>query len=201
MSTSTQLFPGQEPNEKVKAVLRRHWIKLFGHAVWFVIQTIIPLVAASLIIFLTDFRLDIDSIWFVLVVLAASLYYLFITLFFFADLVGYHLDVWVVTDQRIVSMEQLGLFDRVVSQQPIQKVQDVTHEVKGQMPTLFGFGNVRVQTAGEEEHFVFEDVPHPDQVAKLILQTHEESIRAHDERRVEMYQNIPPIEPPPHRNV
>lgn len=188
-------FPGHDEGESIKAVMRRHWIRLFGHAVWFFVQTLIPIVAAILLIFFTTFRLDYGSAGFILSVLGVSLYYLFVTLFFFADLVDYHLDIWVVTDKRVVSIEQRGLFHRVVAEQPILKVQDVTHEVKGQLQTMLDFGNVHIQTAGEQERFVFEDVPHPDLVAKLILKTHEESIHTHDLKRAQLFQEKPPMVP------
>lgn len=188
-------FPGQDEGEVVKALLRRHWIRLFDHSLWFVIQMIIPLVGVTLIFLFTDIRLDTDSLLFVVAVLALSLYYLFIVLFYFADLVGYHLDIWVITDRRLVSIEQISLFHRLVSEQPILKVQDVTHEVKGQLQTMLDFGDVHIQTAGEQKRFIFEDVPHPDRVAKLILDTHEQAIHAGDVRRVGLYQPNPPAPP------
>lgn len=189
-------FPGQNEGEVVKALLRRHWIRLFDHSVWFIIQTAIPLIGITLLLFFTDIRIETDSLIFIIAILAFSLYYLFIVLFYFADLVGYHLDIWVVTDKRLVSIEQFSLFHRLVSEQPILKVQDVTHEVKGQLQTMLDFGNVHIQTAGEQERFIFADVPHPDRVAKLILETHEQAIHAGDIRRVELYQPNPPTTPP-----
>lgn len=189
-------FPGQDEGEVVKALLRRHWIRLFDHAVWFIIQVLIPLIGVTLLWLFTDIRVEPESVLYIACVLSLSLYYLFIVLFFFADLVGYHLDIWVVTDRRLVSIEQLSLFHRIVSEQPILKVQDVTHEVKGQLQTMLDFGNVHIQTAGEQERFIFEDVPHPDRVAKLILNTHEQAIHAGDVRRVGLYQPNPPTTPP-----
>lgn len=196
MNTFTPQFPGHTEGEHVKALMRRHWIRLFDHALWFVTQVIIPLVGLTLLYFFTDIRIEVGSLPYILTVFGLSLYYLFIVLFYFADLVDYHLDIWVITDKRLVSIEQMGLFHRVVAEQPVLKVQDVTHETKGKLQTMLDFGNVHIQTAGEQERFIFEDVPHPDRVAKLILETHEQAIHAGDVRRVGLYQQgNPPATP------
>lgn len=189
-------FPGHDEGEKIKAIMRRHWIRLFRHALWFILETLIPVAAAVLLLLFTQIRLETESLPYVVAILGISLYYLYILLFFFADLVDYHLDIWVITDKRLVSIEQKGMFNRVVAEQPILKVQDVTHEVHGKLQTLMDFGNVHIQTAGEKERFIFAEVPHPDRVAKLILKTHDEAIQAHDQRRVEMYHTQTPTKPP-----
>jgi anion-transporting ArsA/GET3 family ATPase len=53
------------------------------------------------------------------------------------------------------------------------QIQDVNAEVDGFMATLLHFGNVHIQTAGEQPNFVFESVPHPYEVSKKILDLHE----------------------------
>ncbi len=101
--------------------------------------------------------------------LSASAYYLFACLFFFFSFIDYYLDVWIITSERIVDIQQRGLFSRVVSEQKLSRVQDVTSEVHGVMPTLFRYGNVHVQTAGAKERFFFDRVPDPEGVRDMII--------------------------------
>lgn len=114
-----------------------------------------------------------------LLVILTSIYYLYIWLFFFHSFVDYYLDIWVVTNRRVINIEQKGLFSRVVSEQKLYRVQDITSEVHGIMSTMFHYGDIHVQTAGEEPRFVFKQVPHPYDVRKVILNLVEKYKREH----------------------
>jgi len=48
----------------------------------------------------------------------------------------------------------------------------------GIVQTLFNFGDVQVQSAGEQEKFIFKNAPNPELLADEVLQIHEESMRA-----------------------
>ena len=101
-------------------------------------------------------------------ILVISIYSLSIWLFFFHAFVDYYLDVWIVTNQRIINIEQKGLFSRIVSEQKLNRVQDITSEVHGIWATMMHFGTVYIQTAGEEPRFVFKQIPHPYDVRKVV---------------------------------
>lgn len=154
--------------EKVVFLLRRHPLTFLADvaliavlgavpvALYFGIQRLAPA-------FLTD-RFMRPAI-----VLLGSGYVLVIWTFFMTRFVDYYLDTWIVTNDKILNVEQNGLFSRTVSELDLAKVQDVTSEVKGIVPTIFNYGNLYIQTAGEVERFIFEQVPHPDDIRKQIL--------------------------------
>lgn len=181
-------FPTQRPNENVIALMRRHWTKLASAILRLVASALLPVVI--LIVFLTIMavEIEINGLPYVLLVLGLSLYYLFALLAYFHSFIDYHLDIWVVTDQRIVAIEQEGLFRRVISELNIMNVQDVTSEVHGKVETFLNFGNVHIQTAGERARFVFEDVPHPAEVAKIVLQAHEVAVKKQEREMMHMAQ-------------
>ena len=105
----------------------------------------------------------------ILLILGAVIYYMFIWTYFLIVWVDYYLDIWIVTNQRIMDIEQKGLFSRQVSEFSISRVQDVTVDVIGIMPTLFHYGDVHVQTAGEARQFIFRDIKNPQKVKDVIL--------------------------------
>lgn len=172
-------FPGMEPGEEVVLFLRRHWSIVARIVVFYVFLGLIPLVLGILAFQFTDLFADPSSFVYALAVLAASLFEFFLLTLFFRAWIDYYLDVWIVTNERIVNIEQRGLFNRTVSEQNLSRVQDVTHEVKGLLPTFLGYGYVYVQTAGQQERFVFEQVAHPDRVARTILELHEQYVAKH----------------------
>lgn len=168
-------FPGQHEGEQIVLLLRRHSFVFILTAFYFLLLALLPLGLRLLLpgtFFLNIQRTAWEGVFF----LAISAYYLFVWLFFTFALVDYALDLWIVTDERIINIEQEGLFHRVISEQRLLRVQDITSEVRGLFPTFLNYGQVFVQTAGERERFVFEQVPRPDLVKKVILQAHEEAL-------------------------
>lgn len=82
--------------------------------------------------------------------------------------VDYFLDVWIVTNERILNIEQNQIFSRVVAEHELSKIQDVACEVHGMLPTFFNYGDVHIQTAAETQRFVFRQVPRPLDVKREI---------------------------------
>ena len=97
----------------------------------------------------------------------------------FVAFMNYYLDVFIITDERILHIEQHGPFSRTVAELRLERIQDVSIEQHGLLPTLLHFGTIRVQTAGEALSFAFEAVPHPGDVKELIMQAHRASLMRH----------------------
>jgi len=177
-------FPTQRPNENVVLLLRRNWTVLARDVIQLITSLIVPPVVLAVLYFYADTTIEPGSALYALIIIVLCLYYLFSFLAYFHDFVDYHLDIWVVTDQRVVSIEQEGLFNRTISELNIVKVQDVTSEVRGTVQTFLDYGQVHIQTAGQEARFVFEQVPHPSEVAKVILQVHDRAMKMQELERV-----------------
>jgi uncharacterized membrane protein YdbT with pleckstrin-like domain len=155
--------------EKLEFSLRRHPIVFLGPIAVFLILAAIPY-AGKMIIFgtapivLSHPFLDIGLKLFV------SIYYLSIWIFFFSQFTDYYLDINIVTNDRILDINQKGLFGRSVAELDLTRVQDVHSEIKGIIPTLLNYGKVEVQTAANEENFHFEQIPDPHKVRQRILE-------------------------------
>lgn len=156
-------------DEEIVLLLRRHTLVYFPVIIFFICMQIIPIGGY---LFFKTFMPDMltNELSKVIFYMVASLLMLSGWLQLFAQFVDYYLDVWVVTTKRIVNIEQNGLFGRTISELELTQVQDVTSEVNGFIPSMFGYGFVYIQTAGEKLHFVFEQVPHPDAIRKTIIE-------------------------------
>lgn len=88
----------------------------------------------------------------------------------------YYLDVWIVTDQRIVDIEQKGLFNRTVSEFRLDMIQDVTVEVPSLIATMCSYGNIKVQTASEISNFAFQGISRPQETRNLIMELHHKAV-------------------------
>lgn len=81
----------------------------------------------------------------------------------------YFLNAWVLTNQRIVDIKQRRFFSREVSSLFLSRVQDVTTDVTGVLPSLLGIGDIKVQTAAEDIEFVMRGIPRPEHMRDIIL--------------------------------
>ena len=154
--------------EKIVFMLRRHPITFLSDIALIIVLAAVP-VGLYLGIQRVAPLLLADRFMRPALIIVCSGYCLVIWTFFMTRFVDYYLDFWIVTNDKILNVEQNGLFSRTVSELELARVQDVTSEIKGIIPTIFNFGNVYIQTAGEVEHFIFEQVPHPDEIRKQII--------------------------------
>lgn len=167
-------IPNRKNGEEVVVHLRRHWFIFFRMFLLFIFLCLIPIG----IYFLLNFswpNVFSGDIAHPLLVIAGSIYYLMIMLFAFTFWTTTYLDVWTITTERIINREQNALFNRVVSELELYNIQDITAEQKGILPTIFHYGNVYIQSAGEVNRFSFEQIPNPYQIAKTIQKLDEKA--------------------------
>ncbi|MFH1430460.1 MAG: PH domain-containing protein [Candidatus Uhrbacteria bacterium] len=159
----------RKPYETKIFQLRRHWLILFKRIISWAFLAAIPYGVYRF--------LDVNfpeilthHIGQPALMMGVVMYELAMWLLFFTMFIDYELDLWVVTNDRLISMEQHGLFARTVSELDLWRIQDASSDVRGVFQTLFEYGNVHVQTAGATERFVLEQVPEPFEVRKIILE-------------------------------
>ena len=101
-------LPNQRPNEHVVLFLRRHWFAILTIVLAFLLLTIVPLLISWF--FWDGLRVWMHhKIWGPLLTVVGSIYFLSIWLFAFLEFTDYYLDTWIVTNERIINIEQEGL--------------------------------------------------------------------------------------------
>ena len=88
---------------------------------------------------------------------------------FFINLTKYYLDVWYVTNKRLIDVDQRMLFHRDEAVLRLENIQDVATGAKGIIQTLLNFGNIRAQTAGERREFIMRDIANPERIREVIV--------------------------------
>lgn len=83
---------------------------------------------------------------------------------------------WIVTSDSITQIRQAGLFRKQTSQLSLANLEDVTFEQNSVIQTMFGFGTLKVETAGEHSKFFFLFCPKPADCARRIIAAHEQFI-------------------------
>lgn len=171
-------LPNQRPDEHVILFLRRHWFALLSIFAAFILLVGIPLTVGFY--FQQTFILWMEhTLIGPLLAVGGSIYFLSIWLFAFIEFTDYYLDTWIITNERIINIEQEGLFHRTASELDLAAVQDTTAEIRGILQTVFTYGQVYVQTAGEKGRFHFKNIDNPEHVKELVTRLVEE-----DKRRI-----------------
>ena len=148
-------FPGRQEGEQIIIALKRHKIVIGKKISGFIFGLAIPLALYLVADRFTNWLDDTSSLLYIIIIFVFSLMYLYLLLFIYHSWVDYYLDVWLVTNERIIAMEQKGLFNRVVSELRLNRIQDVSSEVRGFLATIFKYGRIRIQTASEIDRFEF----------------------------------------------
>lgn len=164
--------------EHIEMVMRRHPVFLLWDIVLFAILAAIP-VGVVLIVQTISPNLLTGPITAPIVAVLGSIYYLAIWLFVFSMVLDYYLDIWVITNDRVIAVEQRGLFSRTVSEMDLWLIQDVTSEISGIGATIFGYGDLSVQSAAEKARFHFKNVHNPNSIRQRILDLADEDRKYH----------------------
>lgn len=160
-------FGGQKEGEQVLMIIHRHWFNILQHmfAVFVMVLLLVGSFATLPALFPLLLKGELNS----LLIFAENIFAMLIWILFFILWIDYYFDVWIVTNMRVVNIEQKGLFSREVSELNFDKIQDVSTEVNGMIPTFLNYGDVQIQTAGEEEKFMFRNVPDPYNVKDILM--------------------------------
>ena len=134
-------------NEKILMVLHRHWIVIVGKFVASAFLAILPIFAIPLV-FASNIITVPESAGPIILFLSV-IYLMILTMLLFIFWIDYYLDMWIITSERIIDIEQTGLFRRQISEFMLDKVQDITVEIPDMIATFLKYGNLHIQTAGE----------------------------------------------------
>ncbi len=153
--------------EKILLRLHRHPIILVMQVLPFFLLLSLP-VAFTFFIPKIEEEFSLITPFIPYCLLIRDLFALYLFLFILYTFYVHYLDIWLVTDEHIVNLEQKTLFSKTIAEQELRRIQDISAEVRGFLPTIFNYGDVLVQTAGTQECFLFKDVSHPHMVVTTI---------------------------------
>ena len=165
-------FEIQHDDEPILLLLRQHPITNLG---WIV--TVMFLLALPLLLRFIGFY---D--W-----LPAT--FQFVTMLgWYTIIIGYGLEkflmwffnIYIVTDERVIDVDFYNLLFKRISEAKLENIEDITFSNSGILQSIIDYGEVRIQTAAEIPQIEFENVPHPEKVAKflseMLLQEEQEKL-------------------------
>lgn len=161
-------FESQEQAEEVILLTRKHWLALITPFIYGLFVSVILVVFFDLALktgeeIFGDFSDGGVEAFKVLLVM-------FIVLVSFSSWLIRYLNVIIVTNKHLVDVSQRAFFVRSVSTLALQDIEDVSIAKKGLLSTVFDYGNLKIQTAGELPNFELKTVADPETVQRQIME-------------------------------
>lgn len=142
-------------NEKIQKIIKKHWIVYFYLLFYFILWITVSI---TLLRFFSS-----NIIYLVLVI-----FWQIFSLFLYIEWLNYELDVFVITDSRIIRLQQVAFLDRTISECNLAQVQEVQASTKWLLSNLLNFWRLTIQTAWNASNFYMQYAPDVIKTARLI---------------------------------
>lgn len=150
-------FHGQRPDETVLVVVKQHtWLLM--PVVWF--WLVVAIILGVLIWF---YSLHPLIGWLALGLLLVGLIFTFYRWYLWSN--GFY----IITNQRVIRIDQRSFFNRVISEAEINRIQEISTNINGPVKTMLNFGTVKIQTASTSTQISLDNVPDPYNLQQVIV--------------------------------
>lgn len=127
-------FEGQRPDEEVVFIFRRHIIAM--RKGFYLL--LIPFAISAIPVLIWQSTLEL--LWSPVIGFGLGL------ILFFYHWMMWYFTIYIVTNQRIRQVTQLGFFGKDVVELRLSKIQNISYNIPGFFGEVFGFGTIVIQT-------------------------------------------------------
>lgn len=149
-------FPGQNDDERVLYVFRKHPIVMRRGLVMGMFAILIGMIPALI---KPDLLFFYGGLAFGLVLMV---------IIFLPSWIAWYYSVFIVTNQRLIQITRRGLFHKTVVDMELGHIQSMNYQVDGFQATILRFGTMMIQTYMGD--LIIHEVHHPELVQKKIAQ-------------------------------
>lgn len=168
MTESLKLDPGE-----IKiALFRRHWWVLGTEMGFLFLMATAPIVLFAFLDPSSTLTLKIN----LLLAFFYLIWILIIWILGFIIWMNYYLDTWILTNKRLIDVNQKSLFHRDVATLRIENIQDIKIEIVGIINTFLKIGNIYVQTAANSNEFTMLGIQNPEIAKEVISRIHQQEM-------------------------
>lgn len=108
------------------------------------------------------------------------IWYAFIFLFALSNLISWYFNLGIVTTRKIIDVDVVNILNSQTTETLISRIEEVDNKNMGFLSSFFNYGNIFVQTAGEEQNIEFLNVPYPARIVHVINDLMEQQPNLHE---------------------
>jgi len=146
-----------KPWEEVLMSVRRHWIVYVYIGINFLFGVLI-----SSIIFAIFWNALWTYMWLIV-------FWLFMSILLYIKWLDHELDLFVITNNRIIGVDQQWFLNRSLWECNLWQVQDMRSQTKGLLSNVLDYGTLTIQTAWNATNFQMDYAPKVIQTARKAL--------------------------------
>ncbi len=160
-------FQTQKSHEAIILFLRSHFIT---NTSWIIFSLFLLLLPIIISVILPNFGLSflfsapINRF----IAVFTLFYYLMVSSYVFISFLHWFYNVFIVTSERVVDIDYSDIVVHNIAVTSLTHVQDVNYTQSGFIPTFFNYGDLFVQTAGDEKNFEALSIPRPREATNII---------------------------------
>ncbi len=162
------------PWETVLAVIKRHWIVYVVLWIYLLLAFVIS-ISIYLILWNT-------LIW----NLTNIIFWLYFTVFIFIEWLNHELDMYVVTNNRVIWIEQISFLNRTVSECNLWQIQEVNSKTSWLFANILNYWTLSIQTAWNMTTLKMDFCPDSMQEARKLLNIVDDYRDKHTTKSVEV---------------
>jgi signal transduction histidine kinase len=157
-----------QPDEKVVLKLRKHWFMLAKSSVGVLLFALMPFLLFGVLQVIVPSAQDFTA-YLPLTSFMSALWLLLVWIVLAVIWTDYYLDLWIVTNTRIISVDQISLFNRRVTTLNLERIQEITVTTTSVLEALLHFGTISIETAGPTGDIQMRGIPQPEHTRSMIL--------------------------------
>ncbi len=150
------------PDEVPLKAYTRHWIVLARRSTLFLLS-----LPVGILVFWLSSQSFQGLNWGI--VLPVIFYLVSISLLYYYGYTDWRNDALIVTDQRLIYLEQTILLSRAVREAMLSNVQNVRSSSRGLLAFLLRYGHLLIETAAREMDISFGPIPNPQKAQQEIM--------------------------------
>lgn len=149
-----------QDGESVQMVIRRHWIVYMS-----TIGYIFALIFSTALIL--AFKSSLETVFPIgLIDVALVVYWAIFSIFIYITWTNNELDLIIITNKRVIGIDQIAFLHRDFSECALERVQEVNAETKGLLSNIFNFGTLTIHTASDASDFIMHTTTDPLETAR-----------------------------------
>ncbi|MFH1832869.1 MAG: hypothetical protein ABH816_01730 [Candidatus Levyibacteriota bacterium] len=159
-------FQNQHEEEEILLFLRRHFIT---NIPWIFLTLIFVLLPFVFFFANSSFSLiGFDNIPKVFITISVVFYYLIVLNYILLNFMSWFYNVTIVTSERIVDIDFSDLVYHDMAATKLSLIEELRYTQVGFIETFFNYGNLFVQTAGENPNIETLSFPKPNKATQII---------------------------------
>ena len=145
------------PWEEVLMVVKRHWIVYVMLFIYFFSGVIVT--------FMIFFFFWLNTWWYMLNIIL----WLILSIILYIEWLNHELDMYVVTNNRVIGLEQIAFLNRAVTECNLWQIQEVNSKAKWLFANIFNYWTLSIQTAWSKTTLKMEFCPDVMQTSRKVL--------------------------------